>query len=65
MTTNIETTQQSRKDKSDATDRVKEEGDGTQVLTFILDNEDYGVEILRVQEIKRWETVKGIPNNPE
>ena len=65
MTTNIATTQQSRNDMSDATDSVKMEGDGTQFLTFILDNEAYGVEILRVQEIKGWTPVTRIPNTPE
>ena len=40
--------------------------DGTdQYLTFILDGEDYGVDILRVQEIKGWEGATPIPNMPE
>jgi len=36
----------------------------TQFLTFILGAEEYGVDILRVQEIKGWETVTPIPNVP-
>lgn len=36
-----------------------------QYLTFILGDEEYGVEILRVQEIKGWDTVTSIPNTPE
>lgn len=36
-----------------------------QYLTFILAGEEYGVDILRVQEIKGWDTVTPIPNTPE
>ncbi|WJW76424.1 chemotaxis protein CheW [Thiohalobacter sp. IOR34] len=36
-----------------------------QYLTFILAGEEYGVDILRVQEIKGWERVTPIPNTPE
>lgn len=40
--------------------------DGTdQYLTFILAGEDYGVDILKVQEIKGWEGVTPMPNMPE
>ncbi len=40
--------------------------DGTdQYLTFILDGEDYGVDILRVQEIKGWEGATPMPNMPD
>ncbi len=35
-----------------------------QYLTFILGEEEYGVEILRVQEIKGWDQVTHIPNSP-
>ncbi|NOY62520.1 MAG: purine-binding chemotaxis protein CheW [Gammaproteobacteria bacterium] len=35
-----------------------------QYLTFILNGEEYGVDILRVQEIKGWDTVTPIPNTP-
>ncbi len=35
-----------------------------QYLTFELNQEDYGVEILRVQEIKGWDYVTPIPNTP-
>lgn len=38
---------------------------GGQYLTFMLSGEEYGVEILRVQEIKGWDTVTPIPNTPE
>ena len=36
-----------------------------QYLTFILAGEEYGVDILRVQEIKGWETATEIPNTPD
>jgi len=35
-----------------------------QYLTFILAGEEYGVDILRVQEIKGWDNVTKIPNSP-
>lgn len=40
-------------------------GEGNQYLTFMLAGEEYGVDILRVQEIKGWDTVTKIPNTPE
>jgi purine-binding chemotaxis protein CheW len=36
-----------------------------QYLSFFLADTEYGVDILRVQEIKGWETVTAIPNTPE
>lgn len=36
-----------------------------QYLSFILNGEEYGVEILRVQEIKGWDIVTPIPNTPD
>ena len=38
--------------------------DGSQFLTFHLGDELYGVDILRVQEIKGYTTVTKIPNTP-
>lgn len=38
--------------------------DEDQLLTFILASEEYGVDILRVQEIKGWDSVTPIPNTP-
>lgn len=35
-----------------------------QMLTFILGEETYGVDILRVQEIRGWSTVTKIPHAP-
>ncbi len=36
-----------------------------ELLTFFLAGEEYGVEILRVQEIKGWDSVTNIPNTPD
>jgi purine-binding chemotaxis protein CheW len=36
----------------------------SQFLSFTLGNEEYGVDILRVQEIRSWEPVSRIPNVP-
>ncbi len=39
--------------------------DTDQFLTFMLSGEEYGVDILRVQEIKGWDDVTTIPNTPD
>jgi len=39
--------------------------DANQYLTFMLDGEEYGLDILRVQEIKGWDSVTPIPNTPD
>jgi purine-binding chemotaxis protein CheW len=36
----------------------------TQYLSFVLGTEEYGVDILRVQEIRSWEPVSRVPNVP-
>ena len=41
-----------------------QDADSVQYLTFMLANEEYGIDILRVQEIKGWETATAIPNAP-
>jgi purine-binding chemotaxis protein CheW len=38
--------------------------EGGQFLTFTLQNEEYGIEILRVQEIKGFSKITPIPNAP-
>ena len=38
---------------------------GGQYLTFMLAGEEYGLEILKVQEIKGWDSATPIPNTPE
>ncbi|MCG8315301.1 MAG: chemotaxis protein CheW [Pseudomonadales bacterium] len=42
----------------------KENDQTEQYLTFIMADEEYGVDILRVQEIRGWESVTPIPNSP-
>ncbi|MCC6302165.1 MAG: purine-binding chemotaxis protein CheW [Gammaproteobacteria bacterium] len=37
---------------------------GTQYLTFICAGEEYGIDILRVQEIKGWEGATHVPHTP-
>jgi len=50
---------------SDSLDLIDQKEDGSeQYLTFLLGDEEYGVEILRVQEIKGWDNVTRIPNSP-
>src|SRR3954463_15020827 len=39
-------------------------GDSAQYLTFVCAGEEYGVEILCVQEIKGWEGVTRVPYTP-
>jgi purine-binding chemotaxis protein CheW len=36
-----------------------------QYLTFIMADEEYGVDILRVQEIRGWDSVTPLPNTPD
>lgn len=38
---------------------------GTQYLTFLLNQEQYGLSILQVQEIRGWESVTRVPNSPD
>lgn len=40
------------------------EGGTRQMLTFVLGDETYGVDILRVQEIRGWTNVTRIPQSP-
>ena len=44
-------------------EQIKE--DDEQILSFVLGKEEYGVDILRVQEIKGWEKTTAIPNAPD
>ena len=38
---------------------------GDQYLTFTLAEEDYGIDILRVQEIRGWDETTRLPNTPD
>ncbi|MCW8853566.1 MAG: chemotaxis protein CheW [Gammaproteobacteria bacterium] len=46
-------------------DSINHDEDQTQFLSFTLGDEDYGVNILRVQEIRGWEEVREIPKTPD
>ncbi len=43
---------------------IEETGESEQYLTFIMADEEYGVDILSVQEIRGWEPCTQIPNSP-
>lgn len=43
---------------------AKEDESQEQFLTFFMDKEEFGVNILSVQEIRGWDTVTPIPNAP-
>lgn len=49
----------------DTVDSVQMKNDSDQYLTFMLAGEEYGVDILRVQEIKGWDHATEIPNTPD
>jgi purine-binding chemotaxis protein CheW len=49
---------------SQATTNATQMDSQQQVLTFTLGSEIYGLDILRVQEIKGWEATTSIPNVP-
>ena len=36
-----------------------------QYLTFLLADEEYGVDIMKVQEIRGWDGATAIPNTPD
>lgn len=38
---------------------------GRQFLSFLLDNEEYGIDILRVQELRGWTPVTYVPDMPD
>jgi purine-binding chemotaxis protein CheW len=50
--------------RSDGT-KASKAAESEQLLTFIVDGEEYGVDILRVQEIRSWSTPMPIPNAPD
>lgn len=52
---------------SDIAERQNDQAteEGNQFLTFQLQDEEYGIEILRVQEIKGFSRITPIPNSPK
>lgn len=53
-----------QQEKMDDGAELEDDGDRVQYLTFGLDGEHYGLEILTVQEIRGWEPVTRVPNSP-
>ena len=54
--------------QSQTTDKVTDAGTDAatqQYVTFLLADEEYGVDILRVQEIKGWDAVTPLPDTPD
>ena len=49
---------------ANSTSDQQQGAESRQVLTFVLGNETYGVDILRVQEIRGWSAVTKIPQAP-
>jgi len=49
---------------ADTVEAMQAAAEGDQYLTFTLAEEEYGVDILRVQEIKGWKPATPIPNTP-
>lgn len=49
---------------SPTTDRAADAAGSSQYLTFCLGEEEYGLEILRVQEIKGYSRITPLPNTP-
>jgi len=51
-------------DTAQALDHHKLQSSEEQYLTFRLDGQEYGIAILKVQEIKGWDRITPIPNSP-
>jgi purine-binding chemotaxis protein CheW len=54
-------------DKTRASDKemAAQKGEAQQFLTFTVDREEYGVDIMTVREIKGWTETTRLPNAPE
>ncbi|ATC96100.1 chemotaxis protein CheW [Pseudoalteromonas tunicata] len=52
-------------DLSESENPAQEASNIRQFLTFIMAEEEYGVDILTVQEIRGWEEITAIPNSPK
>ena len=48
----------------ESTSAIENTEDSDQYLTFIMAGEEYGVDILSVQEIRGWESATPLPNAP-
>lgn len=52
-------------DWQDQGEDLVKENDGRQFLSFLLNGEEYGVDILRVQELRGWTPVTPVPDMPD
>jgi len=50
--------------QNDVLDIIREHQDIARFLTFKVDNELYGVDLLSIREIKGWTETTGLPNSP-
>jgi len=44
---------------------LQSNAEGQQYLSFLLDDEEYGIDILRVQELRGWTSVTRVPDMPD
>src|ERR1700759_397963 len=51
-------------DQTRSADKNAESGDSLQFLTFSVNGEEYGVDIMTVREIKGWTETTRLPNTP-
>lgn len=57
---------QAKSTSNNGTENVSADSENTdQYLTFFMATEEYGVDILCVQEIRGWESATPLPNTPE
>lgn len=54
-----------QKELNEAIEEHKNSNLGDQYLTFIMDEEEYGIDIIKVMEIRSWEKPTAIPRSPE
>ena len=45
--------------------QISKSDNRVQYLTFVMAEEEYGIEILSVREIRGWESMTAIPNTPD
>lgn len=60
----MHTVNQAEADKNEVNDIISNNDGNDQYLTFIMAGEEYGVDILCVQEIRGWENATPLPNSP-
>lgn len=66
MTEEIENIENSEEDVKQSSDMLENENESVQqFLTFAVDDEEYGVDLLKIREIKGWTDTTRLPNSPE